>query len=287
MSKIITIWGSPNSGKTTLAVKIASMLSKNNNVIILSTDIIAPPIGTILPYTKEQNKSLGKLLEMVTLTQEDIFKNLITLKDNKNIAFLGYRQGENYKTYAEYTIDRANELIVNLSHIADYLIIDSSSIIQLDMLSQASLKLADEVIRLCGSDLKAISYYKSIFPILSDKSYNLSNHIKILAKIEDIEPKSITSNHYGDIFCDLPYTKEIQTQYIEGLLLNKLVEKQSLKYNESLDKLMDNITGETLENKKNKKEKKNKTKSKRSDRKFKLSFKLPTFIKKKEQDDYE
>lgn len=106
---------------------------------MLSTDIIAPPIGTILPYTREENKSLGKLLEMVTLTQEDILKNLITLKDNKNLTFLGYRQGEDYKTHAEYTADRANELIVNLSHLADYLIIDASSIIQSDILSKPNL----------------------------------------------------------------------------------------------------------------------------------------------------
>lgn len=119
LSKVITVWGSPNSGKTTLTIKLARRLSKNNNVIMLSTDIIAPPIGTILPYTREENKSLGKLLEMVTLTQEDILKNLITLKDNKNLTFLGYRQGENYKTYAEYTVDRAKELIVNLSHLSD------------------------------------------------------------------------------------------------------------------------------------------------------------------------
>lgn len=119
MSKIITIWGSQNCGKTALSIKLAIQLSKDNNVIVLSTDIIAPSVGIILPYSNEKDKSLGKLLEMVTLTQEDILKHLITLKNNKNIAFLGYAQGENYKTYAEYTIDRANELIINLSHLAD------------------------------------------------------------------------------------------------------------------------------------------------------------------------
>lgn len=287
MSKIITIWGSPNSGKTTLALKLANVLSKTNNVIMLSTDIIAPPIATILPYIKEEGKSLGKLLETVTLTQEDILKNLITIKDNKNISFIGYKQGENHKTYAEYTVDRANELIVNLSHLADYLIIDSSSHIHDNILSQVSLKLADEVIRLCGTDLKAISYYKSTFPLLTDKSYNLSNHIKVLAKIDDIEPKSIITNHYGDILCELPYTKELQTQYREGLLFEKLHEKQSLKYNEGVNKLVAKITGEIQLDKKKKKVKSKKIKTTKSNRNIKALFKLPNFKKQKEQDEYE
>ncbi len=263
LSKIITIWGSPNSGKTTLSIKLAKELSKNNNVIMLSTDIVAPPVGTLLPYAKEKDKSLGKLLEMVTLTQEDILNNLITLKDNKNIAFLGYAQGENYKTYAEHTVDRANELIVNLSHLADYIIIDSSSFLQLDLLSIASLKLADEVIRLCGSDLKSVSYFKSTFPLLIDKSFNINNHINVLSKLEDNEPKSIIINHYGNIYFDLIYTKELFIQYKEGLLIGELTDKQSSSYNNSLEKLLFKITGKV------------------KDSKSKKEFKLPKFKKKK------
>jgi Ni2+-binding GTPase involved in maturation of urease and hydrogenase len=61
MSKIITVWGSPNSGKTTLSVKLARELSKDNDVILLSTDIVAPPVGMLLPYIKEKDRSLGRL----------------------------------------------------------------------------------------------------------------------------------------------------------------------------------------------------------------------------------
>lgn len=164
-------------------MKLAKLLSKHNNVLVVFTDLITPPMGVILPFSKEDEKSLGQLLEMVTLTQEDILKNLITLKDNKNLAFLGYRQDENITSYADYTEYRANELIVNLSHVVDYLIIDVSSIVHLNFLSKSSLKLADHVIRLCGSDLKAVSYFKSTLPLLSDKSYNLNRHIKVLSNI--------------------------------------------------------------------------------------------------------
>lgn len=266
---------------------MAKQLSKSSNVIILSTDIIAPPLGTILPYANEKDKSLGELLEMITLTQEDILKNLITLKGNKNIAFLGYRQGDNYKTYAEYTADRANELIINLSHLVDYLIIDASSFLQLDLLTVSSLKLADEVIRLCGSDLKAISYFKSTIPLLTDRSFNLNSHINVLSKLEDNEPRSLITNHYGNIFCDLPYAEEVKIQCREGLLMERLNEKQSFKYRESLNKLIAKITGEIEEDKEIKKVRSKKGKPDKVTKRFKLAFKLPRINKKKEQDDYE
>lgn len=295
LSKIITIWGSPNSGKTILSMKLAKMLSKNNNVMVLCTDIITPPMGVILPFVKEEDKSLGKLLEMVTLTQEDILKNLLTLKDNKNIAFLGYRQGENIASYADYTEYRANELIVNLSHVVDYLIIDVSSIVHLNSLSKASLKLADQVIRLCGSDLKAVSYFKSILPLLSDKSYNLNNHIKVLSKIDEIEPKAMILNHYGSIEYELIYLDEIVGQYREGLLLNALNEKKSESYNANLEKLLSVISDEEIETEKTiKAVKKHKEESKKKRIAPKqLSIEIQKFLsnlrrkKEKEQDDYE
>jgi hypothetical protein len=276
-------------------MKLAKMLSKNNNVMVLCTDIIAPPMGVILPFVKEEDKSLGKLLEMVTLTQEDILKNLLTLKDNKNIVFLGYRQGENIASYADYTEYRANELIVNLSHVVDYLIIDVSSILHLNHLSKASLKLADQVIRLCGSDLKAVSYFKSTLPLLLDKSYNLNNHIKVLSKLEEIEPRAMILNHYGDIDYELTYLDEIVGQYREGLLLNALKDKKSESYNVNLEKLLSVISDEEIEI-----EQTNKTVKKRKEGSKKkriapkqLYIKIREFLsklrrkKEKEQDDYE
>lgn len=66
---MITIWGSPNSGKTIFSVKLANELSKTHNVIVVFCDIVAPPLGTILPFIFEKDRSLGKALEIPTLTQ--------------------------------------------------------------------------------------------------------------------------------------------------------------------------------------------------------------------------
>lgn len=68
MNKVITIWGSPNSGKTIFSVKLANELSKTYNTIVVFCDIVAPPLGTILPFIFEKDRLLGKDLEIPTLT---------------------------------------------------------------------------------------------------------------------------------------------------------------------------------------------------------------------------
>lgn len=117
----------------------------------------------------------------------------------------------------------------------EYLIIDVSSIVHLNFLSKASLKLADQVIRLCGSDLKAVSYFKSTLPLLLDKSYNLNNHIKVLSKIDENQPRAMILNHYSGIDYELMYLDEIVGQHREGLLLNDLKDKKSASYNLKFD----------------------------------------------------
>ena len=47
---LIAIWGSPGSGKTTLAVKTAKELQKKENVIILHDDVLPNYTNSIAKY---------------------------------------------------------------------------------------------------------------------------------------------------------------------------------------------------------------------------------------------
>ena len=48
-----------------------------------------------------------------------------------------------------------------LRHIADYVIVDCTSVLTGNVLATAALEVADDVLRVCGCDLKAISYFAS------------------------------------------------------------------------------------------------------------------------------
>ena len=68
MGKIIAVWGSPSSGKSTFSIKLAKELaSKKKNVIIVFADNNCPVIPTLIQ--KENSKSLGNILSAVNLTK--------------------------------------------------------------------------------------------------------------------------------------------------------------------------------------------------------------------------
>ncbi|EKQ55156.1 MULTISPECIES: ParA family protein [unclassified Clostridium] len=256
-NKIIALWGNPDAGKTTVSIKLAKELStKKKNVIVVFCDVLSPSIMTILPYAKEENKSLGSILSAPEITQEDILSKCFTLEKNPYISLLGYSQGENIFTYASYSKERAVDFLILLRHLADYVIIDCSSVFAYDTLSAVALEMADNVVRLCSSNLKAISYFASYLPLLAGRRFNVDKHIKVLSKVKEKEPKDQIIEMYRGIKYELPYTEEIENQFLSASLFNHLKDKNSLEYENTIRALSNYLIDEK-ENTKNSISKKN------------------------------
>ena len=95
--KIIAVWGSPHSGKTTFATKLATAIysSFESTVITLYTDLETPVIPVLFPFDKNEDLgSVGYPLSKTEVEQGDIINNLVTVKDMQNFGFLGYKTGE-------------------------------------------------------------------------------------------------------------------------------------------------------------------------------------------------
>lgn len=253
-NKIISIWGNPNSGKTIFSLKLAKELSKQNkNVILILCDSVVPVISTIMPSLDTKNKSLGKLLSSIELTQEEILKNCIKINKNDYLNVLSYLHGENERTYAKYSKERVKDLFILLKHLADYIIIDCNSLVSNDILSLTALEKSDKVIRLISADLKSISYFDSNLPKIGEKKYNIENHIKVLSNIKCNMAKDQVGNRYGGVKLELPYLEEIETQYYEGELLDEVKDKKSELYTNTLKKIIVSISGEEIKSIKTKK----------------------------------
>ena len=83
--KIIAVWGSPASGKSTFSVKLATAIYDNfeSTVIVLFTDLETPMIPVIFPNDKpEDNGSVGVPLSKTDIEKEEIIKNLVTVRTN-------------------------------------------------------------------------------------------------------------------------------------------------------------------------------------------------------------
>ena len=76
-NQVLAVWGSPGSGKSTVAVKLAKYLvGKKRNVVLLTCDMTAPMLPCICPPADlECEHSLGSVLAAAQVTQSLVRHN--------------------------------------------------------------------------------------------------------------------------------------------------------------------------------------------------------------------
>lgn len=102
---MLAVWGSPGSGKTVTAAKIAKALSaRKKNVILLLCDMAAPMLPCICPADAlESNGSLAGVLAAARISENLIKHNLVTFKRNSCLAVLGLLERQNEYSTPPFT----------------------------------------------------------------------------------------------------------------------------------------------------------------------------------------
>ena len=115
MSKVIAIWGAPNSGKTTFATKLARSIydEYQATVIVVYTDNETPTLPIIFPnYKKEDLCSVGVALAKTDIDRYEVVKQMVTVKDKQNFCFLGFTDGENKHTYPTFDATKVRSIVL-------------------------------------------------------------------------------------------------------------------------------------------------------------------------------
>lgn len=242
---ILAVWGSPGSGKTTVAVKTAKHLSDDKkNVVLLLCDMTAPMLPCICPPSEiESEHSLGSILAATHVTAPLIKHNLITLKKNSHLAILAMKKGENEYTYPPYEQMQATELLDELREIADFIVVDCGSYIANDILSAVALMEADSVLRLAGADLKSVSYLSSQLPLLRDSKWDADKQYKTASNVKPQQAGEQIGQALGSVAFTLPYSKELEEQYLAGNLLADLSLKDSRTFRKEIEKIVKEVFG--------------------------------------------
>jgi len=234
-AQMLAIWGSPGAGKTVTAVKLALELSAHKkNTVILMCDFTAPAPQTLQPKIPTEGKSLGDLLSLPSISQEAILSRCIPLAKNPYVSLLGYKSGDNSFTYAQYSKERAIDLLTLLRHCADYVLVDCNSAFSFDVLSAVALENADAVLRLCTCDLKSMSYFTSGLPLIADGRYASGRHIKVLSAVKLGQDSGEYRNTFGGAAYTLPYVPELEEQFYAALLADELCTKQAANYKSAI-----------------------------------------------------
>lgn len=230
MSKLIAVWGAPQTGKTTFAVKLASAVYErySSTVLVLSCDDVTPALPVLFPNSKsDELYSVGAALAQTDITQQEVIKSIVTQKGKINLGYLGYKDGENQYTYPAYDESKAAALLEVMKSLADFVIVDCASGLD-NVLSAAAVKGADEVIRLAAPTLKSISFYASQLPLYADPAYQCDRHILGLncTEADCFMPVEEAKSHFKEVAFTLPYCREIRQQSIDGELARAVRDKK-------------------------------------------------------------
>ena len=242
MSKIIAVWGATDSGKTTLAINLASQLNKKYNamVAVVCADDTTPALPLIFPNAKSEDMlSIGAVLSTPDITESEILRNIVTVKGRKNLGFLAFKDGENRFSYPKLDKTKIETFFAVLKGIVDVVIIDCTHNID-NPITAVSFKVADDVIRVVNPDIKNVSFFSSQLPLMTDPQYKTASHIICLNSTDNAvcEPITQATAYFSDVAFTFPYQAELKSQFMKGTVLEKINDKN---YNSVLTALGEKV----------------------------------------------
>ena len=236
MGKLIAVWGSPGSGKTTFSVKLAEALYNRSRgksaVIVVFTDIVTPTIPVIFPnFRSEDVFSIGSILSKPDFFADDVVSNMVMTKDRMNLGYLGYKDSENHHSFPTYTAEKAKYLYDVLVGIADYVIVDCMALPDSNFLTSVALENADQIIRLSTPDLKCLSFQMSQLKTFASRGYLRENDLAVMnIPREEFNLAAADARlHLGKIAFTIPYCSALIEQYMEGSQYEPVKEKKFMQ----------------------------------------------------------
>ena len=236
MGKLIAVWRTPNSGKTTLSVKLAEAIygrsRGKSSVIVVFTDIVTPTLPVVFPnFRSEDIYSVGSVLSKPDFFADDVVSNIVMTKNRMNLGYLGYKDGENRHSYPEYTETKAKYFFNILVGIADFVIVDCMSMLDFSLLTRVALENADQTVRLATPDLKCISFRMSQMKIFASHGYLKDSDVAVMnIPRQDLNLSAADARtHFGKIEFTVPYCPGIVEQYMEGFLYEGMKDKKFMQ----------------------------------------------------------
>lgn len=238
MVKMIAVWGSPNSGKTTTAIQLALALAEKTgrSVLTLFADNITPVLPVIYPTDNTlSSTSFGKILAIAEPTNEDILRFICSDRNSTNCFFLGYGEGENVFSYATASEEKYKNILRQIQSLFDFVIVDCTSVP--NRLSKVAMSMAGLVFKLKTPDLKSMNFFASQLPIMADPAFKTDLHIPVLnTPFKDVP--CVHEDVSGLTVYKIGYCKDLRCQFFEGSMTKRCTKR---RYAKMISKLVQEI----------------------------------------------
>ena len=241
MSKTITVWGSPGSGKSMFCCILAKALTRDKRkAIIISGEPGIPMLPVWLPeQITTTAASIGQVLTSVEIDTSLVASHVTVLKSYPYIGLMGYCAGENPLSYPETDYQMALQLIASAKKLVDYVILDCGSVMT-NVFTPAAIESGDLVLRIVTPDLKGINYLKAHQPLLADGRFHYHEHITFAGMARPFHAFDEMGYIIGGFDGLLPYGKEIDRCATEGGMFQAIKYCNS-KYTASLNRVLDTL----------------------------------------------
>lgn len=239
MSKTITVWGSPGSGKSMFCCILARALTRDKRkAIIISGEPGIPMLPVWLPEQITTTAvSIGQVLTSVELDTSLVAGHVTVLKNYPYIGLMGYCAGENPLSYPEADYQMVLQLISSAKKLVDYVILDCGSAMT-NVFTPAAIESGDLVVRIVTPDLKGINYLKAHQPLLADGRFHYHEHMTFAGMARPFHAFDEMGYIIGGFDGLLPYGKEIDRCATEGGMF-RAIKYCNSKYTASLNKILD------------------------------------------------
>ena len=241
MGKVITVWGSPGSGKSMFSCILSKALTRDKRkAIIINGEAGTPMLPIWLPeQIIETGASIGQVLSSVEIDTSLVASHVTILKTYPFIGLMGYSAGENPLSYPETDYSMVLQLVSAASKLVDFVILDCGSNMT-NVFTPAAIESGDLVIRILTPDLKGINYLKAHQPLLVDERFHYDRHLTFAGMARPFHAFDEMGYIIGGFDGLLPYSKEIDRCATEGGMFQALKYCNN-KYTNSLNKVLETL----------------------------------------------
>lgn len=243
MGSLITVFGSPGSGKTTLALALSSKLAlQKENVVLVSSDRVTPNLKVLLPTVEtDRSKSMGPLLMQSDLTQKLVIDRMVFHPKNDCLAVMGLAPGDNPISYPHlFDPPKVMNFLNILSGLADYVVVDCTSNPATDTVTLAALE-SGTVVCALTPDQRGMTYLTAILTVLRDDKYHVEKHLRVLSPVREIDPAKEVRARIEDVRFLLPYSPEVEDKMLSGALLAGFGRRAGLLFESRVEQILEEV----------------------------------------------
>lgn len=121
------------------------------------------------------------------------------------------------------------------------MVIDCSSYIANDILSAVALMEADSVLQLASCDRNRSDTSPASLPLLGELKWDKDKQYRVASNIKPFQAADRIGQVLGSVVFRLPYSQELEEQYLAGELLADLSMKDSRAFRKEIDRICEEV----------------------------------------------